>query len=910
MKKIVFCVLLVMVAIQGFAQKAYFPLMIHDMREYEIQSVHCLKTGTAPVIDGDLNDAVWENARTVTGFRSCKTEERTLAENQTHVSLLYDHQFLYVSFVCKDSDMGNIQVNNYRYDDENIKHDDRVEIYLDPLHDHKNMVYFAINPDGYTLDKKLKRPIQYSYSYVEGNVNDFNTKWHVRTRKYDDRWTVEAAIAWDRLLEQKVEPGMTWGVNFARVYHPRVENRNCVRDISSWTEGLKHPFGCEHDNDYLVKGIDPINFGDMIFGNKVVKVKSIQFHEGTASYSGKGWRKPQLWGNNPLRLTLENRVDQTKNLLVTVTTQGFQNKGLKDVRKISIPAHAEKILDLVIPIRENDMQPFTIAITDAETSSQLYQTTYSTRVPQFIEFNLEAVYVPNGIETTGHIQYTPVCMPGALKNHTIKMSLRLRGDKNPIAVEKFKSPAHDADFEDCFKNVNLSDLSDGNYSIDVEAKNDKGELVGQFAQNFTRNTHDGERDFCLLDTTYSYGGNTGDAIIVQFPDQKDFVFWEQASNIPWWEMSNQAITYEFVECWGFGYQACNEPMQDKENRYSRVTVLENTPARVKIKWTYALSNPNYKIFFNEWVDEYYILYPDGIGTRSVHLWPNTNLRHEVLQPQYIISPGLLPHQLFEEKALEVFDLSGHMQTDWIHKPLEEEVPVISTMDWEETIFRMNFKNRDDAYLVYSPREDIMPNLNNAGLLRELDNRGDLRYNLGAHWPAKKLNVDVYSLVGTEGVYHTWSGATQIDSDSSQLPNIYRHLFGVTDKDNEYIKDVATSWLFPANIEIEKGNIVYDRYDVAQRAFIFSKDTDGSVDDVQFTVNLSKEVNKRPRLVNPVFIIEGTSGSNIELYKNGKLLQSTSFRFSSIEREYRGADLVVWIDDILKDKDSIAIEIVQ
>lgn len=60
----------------------------------------------------------------------------------------------------------------------------------------------------------------------------------------------------------------------------------------------------------------------------------------------------------------------------------------------------------------------------------------------------------------------------------------------------------------------------------------------------------------------------------------------------------------------------------KKLKYSRVSILEQGPARTKVHWHYACCNVRYEVFNGNTVaDEYYTVYPDGVGVRKLVGWP-------------------------------------------------------------------------------------------------------------------------------------------------------------------------------------------------------------------------------------------------------------------------------------------------
>ncbi|MDF9797887.1 hypothetical protein OKW21_003150 [Catalinimonas alkaloidigena] len=60
-------------------------------------------------------------------------------------------------------------------------------------------------------------------------------------------------------------------------------------------------------------------------------------------------------------------------------------------------------------------------------------------------------------------------------------------------------------------------------------------------------------------------------------------------------------------------------IQDRQCKHSQVEVLEQSPALIVVHWRYAVTDAHYKNHHNEWVDEYYFFYPDGLGVRQVNL---------------------------------------------------------------------------------------------------------------------------------------------------------------------------------------------------------------------------------------------------------------------------------------------------
>jgi len=117
-----------------------------------------------------------------------------------------------------------------------------------------------------------------------------------------------------------------------------------------------------------------------------------------------------------------------------------------------------------------------------------------------------------------------------------------------------------------------------------------------------------------------------DDVVVFFPNGARFVFWRGSSYCPFWAgRSNTGLCYEWAEILsGHGIQNvndCVEPLQDKELRYGRVEIVESTPARVHVRWSYQSCDLDYKVGGSFAVEDY-IFYPDGFGTRVLTLTAN------------------------------------------------------------------------------------------------------------------------------------------------------------------------------------------------------------------------------------------------------------------------------------------------
>jgi hypothetical protein len=112
-------------------------------------------------------------------------------------------------------------------------------------------------------------------------------------------------------------------------------------------------------------------------------------------------------------------------------------------------------------------------------------------------------------------------------------------------------------------------------------------------------------------------------VVVRF-DRFDarLIFWRGTSYVPCWVSNNRQ--------W-YTDGSVNRPNGDVKNdtlcRYSHATIAESNDARVVIHWKYAILDSAGKLIntdpmtnWNDWVDEFYTIYPDGVGVRQMTLY--------------------------------------------------------------------------------------------------------------------------------------------------------------------------------------------------------------------------------------------------------------------------------------------------
>ncbi len=186
----------------------------------------CPPTPTPPVIDGRLDDAVWELAPWTEEFVDIEGEARLVTPRyRTRARMLWDQHALYIAAEMEEPHVWGTLTER----DAVLFHDNDFEVFIDP--DGSNHLYgeLEINALGTEWDLLLVRPYRDGGPAINGwDIAGLRTAVHVDgtlddPSDEDTGWTVEIAIPWAALKElagsrpSPPGPGDTWRINFSRV---------------------------------------------------------------------------------------------------------------------------------------------------------------------------------------------------------------------------------------------------------------------------------------------------------------------------------------------------------------------------------------------------------------------------------------------------------------------------------------------------------------------------------------------------------------------------------------------------------------------------------------------------------------------------------------------------------------------
>lgn len=176
------------------------------------------RAGSAPSIDGILNDSCWLHAEKAGSFVQYLPETGMPAKFDSEVFLLYDDQALYIAAQLNDPEPGKIGTVLTPRDQRGGNATDHFIVGFDTYHDGQNGYRFEINAAGVQADARIS-PQQYDMNW--------DAVWQSRTHVNEKGWAVEIRIPYSAIRFPNT-PVQEWGVQFTR-------NVQRAGELSSWS---------------------------------------------------------------------------------------------------------------------------------------------------------------------------------------------------------------------------------------------------------------------------------------------------------------------------------------------------------------------------------------------------------------------------------------------------------------------------------------------------------------------------------------------------------------------------------------------------------------------------------------------------------------------------------------------------
>jgi hypothetical protein len=421
---------------------------------------------------------------------------------------------------------------------------------------------------------------------------------------------------------------------------------------------------------------------------------------------------------------------------------------------------------------------------------------------------------------------------------------------------------------------------------------------------------DGSRPFGAYQTTLKFNdqnydrcwrpGNQADVVV--YFDEFDYkmVWWHGVAYYPIYYSENGiGLTHEVCETrTRFG---CAEALMDKECRYTRVQVLENTDARVVVKYRSAASDRRYFIAHEDeehdgwgcWTDEILTIYPDGSMPRQVTMWCSVQDEwHEFEQENYFFNPGQTPWNVVEKERNTIANMNGEVsQLEWVNNRPEGKFindAVIKTYNYRDSGSRPYAIVQKGLSVIYESQETLGDTpLEGAGWWD--------------HWPVSQIPSDGKNPIFPNGHFSSSSSGAIFTTNHIGSPADLEHpsiikaenklvipfLFGMTTENAGALVPLAKMYNHPPDVTEVKG-AVFDRYNVFKHEYIFSE-PDGPI---SFTVNASSQ----SPISNICFAIKNWDrDQKASITLNGKGIEPGMKNRQGIIRDTDGSrTLIIWV----------------
>lgn len=185
-----------------------------------------------PVIDGKIDDAIWQSAAVLKDFYQTSPGDNIAPSKPTETMIGYDSKFLYLGFHCYD-EPGKVRATVAKRDGV-LDTEDSIRVLLDTFNDQRKAYVLVFNPFG----------IQQDGVRTEGSGVDFSVDIVMESKGSltDDGYVVEVAIPF-KSLRYEAGKGKLWGLQVFRIIQRFNGEQDSWMPISRDIDGLLNQAG-------------------------------------------------------------------------------------------------------------------------------------------------------------------------------------------------------------------------------------------------------------------------------------------------------------------------------------------------------------------------------------------------------------------------------------------------------------------------------------------------------------------------------------------------------------------------------------------------------------------------------------------------------------------------------------------
>jgi hypothetical protein len=220
MKRILFStILLFLIFISVSAQNP-------DKKQYQATRI-----STAPVINGILDEEIWQTGDWVDDFTQHEPYNGSKASQRTEFKILFDEDNLYVAIKAYDTSPDSIVNRLTRRDHID---GDQAGIIIDSFHDLRTGFWFGVSSAGVKTDEMMTGDGQ-------NEDQSWDPNWWVKTSINKEGWIAEMKIPFSQVRFEK-NSGDVWGLEIMRNLYRKNET-SLWQHIPKDAPGVIHLFG-------------------------------------------------------------------------------------------------------------------------------------------------------------------------------------------------------------------------------------------------------------------------------------------------------------------------------------------------------------------------------------------------------------------------------------------------------------------------------------------------------------------------------------------------------------------------------------------------------------------------------------------------------------------------------------------
>ena len=175
------------------------------------------RTNTPPIIDGIIDEEVWENAIIENEFVQFEPYNLAAPSEKTEVRLMYDNDFVYIAINNYDTEPEKITGRLSRKDrwmEAFGPHSDWVGIAFDSNNDDRTGYWFAVNP----AESRMDVYVSDATNIMEAFDSSWDVVWEFKTAIHDQGWSIEMKIPMS-VFQFEANKNENWGLQVARYIH-------------------------------------------------------------------------------------------------------------------------------------------------------------------------------------------------------------------------------------------------------------------------------------------------------------------------------------------------------------------------------------------------------------------------------------------------------------------------------------------------------------------------------------------------------------------------------------------------------------------------------------------------------------------------------------------------------------------